>query len=571
MSHKAQQPILQPHRPARKSLLAMACVCILCMLALRAQAQNAKLTLNFHLEGENPHPATNTRLAEMTLTVDGSPRVMNIELKDLGVQRQYSISGTALVKLDISKAYRGYRFKEYKGISDPSNINPSSTVDVIFEAEATDSAQHLFYTNDEYGVPYRIPAIVTTRTGRLIAVCDRRYGGDDLGRGGGHIDLASRYSDDNGETWSDARVLCDGNGIRGDFKCAYSDPSIVADRESDEILLMSVTGDVSFTNSTRENPVRVQKTYSHDNGDTWDKPIDITESLYKMIPGSRGSFVASGRILQSRLVKKDRYYRIYCALASWPTTSSSYVNHVMYSDDFGQTWALLGKNLPTTSNANEAKLEELPNGDIAISVRATNSRIFNVYNFSNFANDQETGKWDTQYQGNTITYGKNGCNGEILMVPVISNSTGTAYNMLLQTAPYGDVRERVTFWYRTIPRTKQSANGLSKNWKRSLQVSPTYSAYSTMTLQADNRIGFLFEESYSSNTFAYDIVYIPLSIEQITGGSYRMMTDEEMSIDALKASEGLDDDTIYDLTGRRVEQPRKHGIYIQNGKKHLIQ
>lgn len=556
---------------ARTALLAQAWLLTLFLFCTSAAAEDVTLTINFSLEGANPHPATNFRLAEVTLKIDDVTHVSNIELKDLDTPRQYTVSSTAHVELAISKAYRGYRFKEFTGINDASAIYPSSNVGVVFEAEEADSAQHLFYSNDEYGAPYRIPAIATTRTGRIIAVCDRRYGGNDIGRGGGHIDLAARFSDDNGETWSTDRVLCDGNGIRGDLKCAYSDPALVADHESDEVLLMSCTGDVTFTSSTRENPIRVQRTYSHDGGDTWTEPEDITDLILDMIPTTRGSFVASGRILQSRLVKKDRYHRIYCALASWPTNSGSYVNHVIYSDDFGQTWAVLGKTLPTTQNANEAKLEELPNGDIVISVRASGSRIFNVYNFSNFSSDQETGKWGTQYKGNTIIYGNNDCNGEIMMVPVKSNSTGTNYNLLLQTSPNGNAREKVTFWYRTIPRTKQSSNGISTNWKRSLQVSPTYSAYSTMTLQADKRIGFLFEESYNSNTYMYDIVYIPLTIEQITGGSYRPLTDEELSVEALSDDSRTGDGPIFDIAGRRIVQPLQPGIYIQNGKKYLIQ
>lgn len=65
--------------------------------------------------------------------------------------------------------------------------------------------QVLFQTYDAYHVPYRIPAIVTTKKGHVVAVADRRYCQLDIGFG--KIDLVARTSKDNGRTWSPDTVI----------------------------------------------------------------------------------------------------------------------------------------------------------------------------------------------------------------------------------------------------------------------------------------------------------------------------------------------------------------------------
>ena len=54
-----------------------------------------------------------------------------------------------------------------------------------------------------------------------------------------------------------------------------------------------------------------------------------------------------------------------------------------------------------------------------------------------------------------------------------------------------------------------------------------------MTLQKDNRIGFLFEEAPNG----YCIIYCPLTIEEITGGAYDLYTDANRKRVAVKQAE----------------------------------
>ena len=180
------------------------------------------------------------------------------------------------------------------------------------QQEPQTPAQVLFQTYDSYHVPYRIPAIVTTNKGHLIAVADRRYCQLDIGFG--KIDLVARTSKDNGRSWSPDTVIQRGSGIEGSHDCGYGDIAMVADRTSKRILCMSVTGNVIYIKGTRENPNRVARWYSPDGGKSWTKAEDVTDAFYAMLPHTPTMFIGSGRIMQSRVVKKDKYYRLYCSV-----------------------------------------------------------------------------------------------------------------------------------------------------------------------------------------------------------------------------------------------------------------
>ena len=78
-----------------------------------------------------------------------------------------------------------------------------------FVSNAQQTTQRLFETV-EGKIPYRIPAIATTKNGTLIAVADYRYCYSDIGFG--PVDLHYRLSHDNGLTWGEERVMADGTG-----------------------------------------------------------------------------------------------------------------------------------------------------------------------------------------------------------------------------------------------------------------------------------------------------------------------------------------------------------------------
>ncbi len=380
------------------------------------------------------------------------------------------------------------------------------------------TTQRLFETV-EGKIPYRIPAIATTKNGTLIAVADYRYCYSDIGFG--PVDLHYRLSHDNGLTWGEERVLADGTGDETDvqnpqtaWRYAFGDCAIVADRESQEVTVLCVGGKTVYHRAKRQNPNRVVLFRSHDGGETWDKGREITEQIYGLFDQRREGpinslFVGSGKIHQSRYVKVGNFYRLYAALC---TLSG---NFVIYSDDFGDTWRVLGDpNHSPARDGDEPKCEELPDGSVILSSRYQ-GRLFNIFTSTDAAKGE--GTWDLRAKALDMKNVQNACNGEIILLPVTRKKDSKKVWIALQSIPFGPNRTNVGFYYHELLADHEGAALFAYNWKKGLQVSTQSSAYSTFTLQKDGKLGFLWEEGPTG----YNIDYRSLSIEEITLNEYR--------------------------------------------------
>ncbi|MBQ2142181.1 MAG: exo-alpha-sialidase [Alistipes sp.] len=392
-------------------------------------------------------------------------------------------------------------------------------------------------TPTEGDIPYRIPAIAVTKDGTLVAIADYRHSGTDIGvTNYGRIDLHYRLSYDNGNTWTDVMPLIEGKGAdASDFmSVGYGDPCIVADSESDRVLMLSCAGNVSFQNGTRQNHQCIARFYSEDGGKTWSAPVDIAESIYSQFDASkygpvRSMFVASGRIMQSRTTKIGAYYRLYCAVLV-RDKSAKHMNYVLYSDDFGGNWKVLGDiDTPAVYNtADEPKVEEMPDGRLLLSSRYNNGRYYNMFNFTDVASG--TGVWDDAVFSGAANGGvaakDNSTNGEVMVLPVTRVEDGEPMHILLQSLPLGPDRKSVGIYYKELESQDDyiSTYELAAEWDGVKQVTTLNSAYSTMAWQRDNRLAFLYEEeTYGKSNFAYGgytIVYECFEIEDITDGKY---------------------------------------------------
>ncbi|KGI60163.1 sialidase family protein [Prevotella sp. S7 MS 2] len=372
--------------------------------------------------------------------------------------------------------------------------------------------QILFRTLPD-SVPYRIPAIAQAQNGNIIAVADYRYCGSDIGYGA--IDLHFRESSDQGKTWSAERKLADGTGDESSagWNYAFGDCALVADRTSPRVLAIGVCGKTPYTKARRNNPNRVARFYSDDNGHTWNQGEEITEKIYRLFDKHKDGpvqslFFGSGKIHQSRYVKVGRYYRLYAALCTLQG------NFVVYSDDFGKSWKALGNTTQSPCpKGDEPKCDELPDGSVILSSRA-NGRLFNVYTFTNVKKGR--GSWDVPMKSQSFDGIQNACNGEILVVKARRASDETDVWLALQSVPFGPQRRHVGFFYRELPTTHIGTAGLVTGWTRGLQVSQQLSAYSTMTQLIGGNIGFLWEEGPTTYNIAYEV----LSISEITNGRY---------------------------------------------------
>ncbi|MBQ8337208.1 MAG: exo-alpha-sialidase [Bacteroidaceae bacterium] len=387
--------------------------------------------------------------------------------------------------------------------------------------------------------PYRIPAIAKAKNGNLIAVADYRHSGSDIGVvNNGRIDLLARISGNNGQTWGDRFAIIEGKGANSpDFmNVGFGDPCIAADRESDRVLVLSCAGNVSFQNGSRSNHQNIARFYSDNNGTTWSAPVDIAESIYSQFDNSRAHgpamamFIGSGKIHQSRFVKASSYYRLYCAVLL-KNRQGTYTNFVLYSDDFGGSWSVLGgvETAPIPNDADEPKVDELPDGNVIISSRCDGGRHFNIFTFTNA--ERAEGSWGTRATSNGSVNGivplSNSTNGEILILPAVRKADNKEVHIALHSIPFGSGRNNVGIYYKELADKSDYSTpaAFAKDWDGRYQVSSLPSAYSTMCVQADNTIAFLYEES--THNADYTIVYKNYTLEDITGKRYSLQGEGE--------------------------------------------
>lgn len=394
----------------------------------------------------------------------------------------------------------------------------------------------VFPTLTSGAIPYRIPAIATAKNGNIIAVADYRHSRADIGMAtNGRIDLRARISTDNGETWGEIFDIVQGLGAAGtstpnQMYVGFGDPCIVADRESDSILVISCSGNVSFPNGQRNNHQGIAHFYSND-GKTWSEPVDRSESIYSQFDNTpygpvRAMFVGSGKISQSKYIKVNDFYRLYCAVLV-KDVNGTHVNFALYSDDFGGSWTVLGGGnvSPIPSGGDEPKADELPDGSVIISSRTSGGRIYNIFSYTDA--EKAEGSWATSKYSNASNNGtiavNNSTNGEIMFVPVKRKADDKKMYLALQSVPLGSGRANVGIYYKELERLADfiSPEAIAADWDGRHQSSFVSGAYSTMTLQKDNNIGFLYEEdTYGTNGGGYTIVYKNYSIEYITDSAY---------------------------------------------------
>jgi len=394
--------------------------------------------------------------------------------------------------------------------------------------------QEVFTTPTVEAIPYRIPAITTLRDGSLLAIADYRHCRSDIGFG--RIDLHLRRSEDGGTTWGEILkpLVMEGDGdlTPGHQKAGYGDPCIVADRRSDRVLVISCSGGPAFAGGSRSHHQGMACFWSEDGGQNWSEPKYLDEqTIYGPLDQSkygaiRGWFVASGRILQSRFVKAGKYYRLYCAGTSIKDRQTA--NWVLYSDDFGSTWSILGgTDASPIPGGDEAKCEELPDGSLLLSSRAWGGRRFNIFRFTHRKKAQ--GEWGEMVFSGADNQGveaqKNACNGEVLALRVRDTESRKKTWLLLQSVPLGPGRSNVGIYYKALsdPASYASPQTIAANWSGPFKVTNLPSAYSTMTRLKDGRIGFFYEEETHCGVEGggFTLMYRSLTVEEITGGKYR--------------------------------------------------
>ena len=378
---------------------------------------------------------------------------------------------------------------ELYSVSTPSQtfeiVNPSPSGD----REIILAHTLLFQPGDYNSTNYRIPGVITAKDGSIVAVTDKRkYNQGDLPE---DIDIVCRRSTDGGHTWSEPYTIAQGTGYNHGFG-----DCVLAWTNDDNGLIAGFVGGVGLWNSTPSNPIRSYIARSYDNGQTWTEPEDITDFIF----GSncvvsehrtwRASFFGSGNGLITSTG------RIMFVAAIRETTAQSLNNYAVYSDDNGITWHVSGR---ASVSGDEAKVTELVDGRILMSIRHNGKRWYNISNDGGETWQSSTSTW------NDIT--APACNGD--MIRYTSVNQGFNKNRLLHSVPFGSSRTDVSVYI---------SYDEGETWPVRKCIVPYSSAYSSLCVLPDGTIGLYVEEEYPGNS-GYSTVFYNFSLEWLTDGS----------------------------------------------------
>lgn len=210
----------------------------------------------------------------------------------------------------------------------------------------------LFISGQEGYHTFRIPALVVTLQGTVLAFCEgRKHSSSDAG----DIDLMLKRSRDGGHTWEPLQMVWD------DGENTVGNPCPVVDRETGTVWLAFCW-----------NNDRVFVTKSSDEGRSWSTPREITEAVkppdwtwYATGPG-HGLQLRNGRLLipcDHRLAAKGKVM----------------FSHVFYSDDHGATWKLGGS---LSENTDECMAVETEDGSVYLNMRSYHGQNRRAYAWS---------------------------------------------------------------------------------------------------------------------------------------------------------------------------------------------
>lgn len=217
----------------------------------------------------------------------------------------------------------------------------------------------LFISGEDGYNTYRIPAIIATSRGALLAFCEgRKHGRSDSG----DIDMLIKRSTDAGRTWSAQQVVWD------DGANTCGNPCPVLDRETGIVWLLMTWNDGGDTEGaiigqTSQDTRRVFITCSRDDGVTWAEPREIAP----LVKRPDWTWYATGPGAGVQVERGPHRGRLLIPCDHIEAATKSGYSHVIYSDDHGETWQLGGRT--PQPQVDECEVVELTGDRLMLNMR----------------------------------------------------------------------------------------------------------------------------------------------------------------------------------------------------------
>ena len=217
----------------------------------------------------------------------------------------------------------------------------------------------LFRSGDKGYMGFRIPALVRSTKGTILAFAEGRKDG----RGDySDVDMALRRSFDGGRTWTDIDFIVD------DGDHTMGNPCPVVDETDGTIFLLLC----------RDNK-RIFVTSSTDDGQAWSQPVDISAAtmdsrfFFAYTGPGHGIQLSTGRLL------------IPCCADYGKKIGDVQGSYVVYSDDHGQRWKIGGALDRNASD--ECQAIELVDGSIYMNMRSRQDKRQRAFAYSQDGGD----------------------------------------------------------------------------------------------------------------------------------------------------------------------------------------
>lgn len=326
----------------------------------------------------------------------------------------------------------------------------------------------VFRAGEDGYTAYRIPGVVVTKKGTLIAYAEARKKSY---RDWGAIDIGVKRSTDGGRTWSamamPAKVegTLSQNPVNAALKIAepgditYNNPVMIPDRDGSLHFLFCV------------EYMRLFYMRSTDDGVTWTKPVEITGAVDSFRPQVSWKAMATGPGHGIQTRRGRLIVPVWLSLGTGSNGHGDAVSSVIYSDDRGRTWRAGEIAFPATAempSPNETAAVELPDGRVMLNARNDAKRNRRLVSISK---DGARGWSKPQYD-------------EALMDPKCMASLARHPKGILFSNAYAMKRENVSVHF--------SADA-GRTWPVRRTVEAGWSGYSDLAVGADGAIYCFYE------------------------------------------------------------------------------
>lgn len=326
---------------------------------------------------------------------------------------------------------------------------------------------HIYKAGEEGYKCFRIPALITTTKGAVLAFAEGRKNncGD-----AGDIDLVVKRSLDGGKTWSKLQVIWD------DSTNTCGNPAPVVDQETGNIILLSTWNPGSdhekdIINGVSKDTRRVFVLSSADEGITWFAAMEITKNVKK----DNWTWYATGPGRGIQLSKGKHKGRVVIPSNHIVAGTKQNYSHIIYSDDRGMTWKLGG--ITPQDSVNESTVAELSNGRLMLNMRnASKSRHRQI------AISRNAGKkWSTIYPDTTLI--EPVCEGNLIRYKFPGKKEALLFSNPASTTSRTQMTVRISY-----------DNG--KTWPLKKLVYEGPSAYSCLTVLPNGNPALFYEAGY---------------------------------------------------------------------------